>query len=209
MFELSAALFGITVWALIFRAGIGLLERGNPKNTFGTALLLGVIFGFVAPYAISAFFLFGLILALLSLVALFRVLVQYYELGLLRAIGAIVLTEVGLYLARAAFIALYRSSPSLAKALVIALPAVVLVSWRVLRRREALGPESEVPKARALRWRGFRPKKKPSPAAPTQAKPAPAEAPVPAQAPAEDPAPTPAPASAAGVEKEREPNILR
>jgi len=74
---LGAAIFGSTLWG-----SIKLLERYNPRNTWGMAAFIGLVFGLTAPAL-------GLVLVLLPLVALGYLLVNYYELGLLKSLGVI------------------------------------------------------------------------------------------------------------------------
>lgn len=94
---LGALIFAGTLWG-----SIKLLERYNPRNSFGLAAFIGVIFALVAPAL-------GLFLFILPLVALGYLLVNFYELGILKSLGVIglmiganiLLSEMAVSLARA------------------------------------------------------------------------------------------------------------
>jgi hypothetical protein len=84
---IGALLFGLTLWG-----SIKLFDRYNSRNSLAVAAIIGGFFGFAAPAL-------GLIFLFLPLIALMYLLVQYYELGLIRSvavIGAMVAANIAL-----------------------------------------------------------------------------------------------------------------
>jgi hypothetical protein len=75
---LGVALFSITLWA-----GIKLVDRYNSRNSIAVAAIIGGVFGLVAP-AMPIFFF------ALPLIALLYLLVNYYELGLIRSVAVVI-----------------------------------------------------------------------------------------------------------------------
>ena len=76
-------LIGAVLFAFTFWGAIKLVDRYNSRNSLVVAGIIGSFMAFAAPSL-------GLILIALPLIALMYLLVNYYELGLLRSIAVIV-----------------------------------------------------------------------------------------------------------------------
>lgn len=75
-------MLGIFIFAATFWTSLQLLDSHNPKNTMGTALLIGTVMSVFGS-------LVGPFLLLLPLVALLQLLVRYYDLGIMRSFGVV------------------------------------------------------------------------------------------------------------------------
>lgn len=75
---------GILVFSATFWTSLHVLDTDNPKNTVGTALLIGTVFSVFGSMV-------GPIFILLPLVALLQLLVRYYDLGIMRSFGVVFL----------------------------------------------------------------------------------------------------------------------
>jgi hypothetical protein len=169
-------LFAWTMWAVLFWGSIAIVERHNPFNTFGWALAWSAV-EIVASVAMAGAGFAGYGILIAWLVLLFRLLLGRYELGVLHAIGVVIVTVIGPYFVSGAFFSFVGSSETLLLLALYGLPIGVLVVWRW--PRPAPQQPTNLPSARLARsWRkGAKP------------------APIPAKPPA--PAPTPAPAPVA------------
>lgn len=205
-------LFAWVLWAVLFWGAIAVIERHNPHNTFGWALVCSTG-QLAASLVIGQAGLLGIVLLLAWFVALVRVLLTRYELGLLHSIGVVIAVIVGPYFVSGWLVSLVGASETGFVIMLYAVPIAILVAWRFLRRRAlatleaAVGPA--LPEARARRAR----KRAPSaPIAPVQGAPASAAAPT-AAAPAAAPAaPRPAliaPPAPAAPRADGEPSLLR
>ncbi|HWO17586.1 MAG TPA: hypothetical protein VNO30_02380 [Kofleriaceae bacterium] len=195
-------LFAWTMWAVLFWGSIAALERHNPFNTFGWALVWSAVeIAASAGMAGAGFAGYGILIA--WLVFLFRLLLGRYELGVLHAIGVVIVTVVGPYFVADAFFSFVGSSETLLIVALYAVPLGVLVAWRW--PRPAPAQPTNLPPARLARL--WRKEAKPAPA------PAPTSAPAPAKisaAPAPAPAPAPiAPPPAPPPRADGEPSFLR
>jgi hypothetical protein len=155
-------LFAWTMWAVLFWGSIAILERHNPFNTFGWALTWSAV-EIVASVGMSAAGFAGYGILIAWLVFLFRLLLGRYELGVLHAIGVVIVTVVGPYFVSGAFFSWVGSSETLLLVALYGLPIGVLVVWRW--PRPAPEQPTNLPRARLARlWR-------------KEARPAPAPAP--------------------------------
>lgn len=181
---LGVLLFWWTVWAALFWGSIAIIERHNPYNTFGWALVWSIA-ELIASFAISFSNIGSLGILLTWLVFLMRLLLGRYELGTLHAVGVVITTVVGPYFVSNAFLAFVGDSETLFMLLLYGVPAAIFVIW--LWPRPAPGLPTNLPAARIER---FRRKSRPEPQ-PAAAAPAPAPAPIaaPPLAPVAPPAP--------------------
>lgn len=145
---IGVLLFVWTVWAVLFWGSIALIERHNPYNKFKWALLWSAAeIGVSIAIGNLGFGGLGLLLAWLGF--LIRLLLNSYELGLLHAIGVVIVTVVGPYFVFDAFDTLLASIGSSETMLLIMLygvPAVVFAVW--LWPRAASGQTTNLPPAR-------------------------------------------------------------
>jgi hypothetical protein len=80
---IGAAIFATALWG-----SLAILDRGNSRNNIGTAAVLGLVFSI--PSALG----FGLLSGIIPLIALLLVLVQYYDIGLIRSLLVVLLMAV-------------------------------------------------------------------------------------------------------------------
>lgn len=122
-------LFAWTMWAALFWCSIAVVERHNPFNTFGWALVWSALeIGASLVVGSAGIFGFGILIA--WLVFLFRLLLGRYELGVLHTIGVVLVTVVGPYFVADAFFSFFGSSDTLLLLALYALPIGVLIAWR-------------------------------------------------------------------------------
>ena len=82
------------IFAVIFWGSICILDRGNPRNKFS----LAVFFGFL--FALFSMLPGSFILGFIPLAAIFLLLLNFYQLGLLKILAIIfILTATSLFLA--------------------------------------------------------------------------------------------------------------
>jgi hypothetical protein len=82
-FLIGALAFAWTLWATLFWGSIAAIERHNPHNTFGWALVWSAV-EVMASVAITVMSYAGIGMLVAWLIFLFRLLRQHYELGLQR-----------------------------------------------------------------------------------------------------------------------------
>jgi hypothetical protein len=142
---LGALAFAWTTWAALLWGSIKLVQRDNPSNRFGMALVLSAVEVCVAV-VMGYVQIFGLILLVLWLVVLLRLLLAHYELGLLPALGVVIVTVVGPYFVAGALVTFLGKSPALILIALYAVPIGVLAVW--LRSRGRRAPVAGLPEAR-------------------------------------------------------------
>lgn len=145
---IGALLFAWTVWAVLFWGSIAIIERHNPFNTFGWALVWsGVHMG--VSIANGAAGIAGLGVLIVWLVFLMRLLLNRYELGFLHALGVVIVTVVGPYFVGDAFVSFVGRSASLFMIVLYGVPIAIIVAWKW--PRPAPQPPSNLPAARVTR----------------------------------------------------------
>ena len=196
----GVVLFAWTMWAVLFWGSIAVIERHNPYNKFKWALLWSAA-ELIVSVAIGNLGFGGLGLLLAWFGFLMRLLLNSYELGLLHAIGVVIVTVVGPYFVFDAFDAVLTfvgTSETMLLLLLYGVPAVVLAVW--LWPRRAPAQPTNLPSARIERLGRKRPSAK-APVATATPAPAPSPAtsdlPAPAAPPATSALFAPAPAPAA------------
>lgn len=149
MFALGGELiFGIVVWGAMFWGAIYLLDRENPHNRFVQALAVSCVRVVVAVFA--AFSLFaGLGALVLWLVLMIRILLNYYDLGIAKTIGVIVLMIAVPYAVMPVLVDWVGDSELRATLFVYGLPLGILGAWLVLRHRAANASDA-IPQARVV-----------------------------------------------------------
>lgn len=80
--EILTTLIGALIFALTLWGSIKLVDRYNSQNKLAVAGIIGVVFGFCAP-ALGSMFM------ILPLVALMYLLIQFYDLGLIRSFAVV------------------------------------------------------------------------------------------------------------------------
>jgi hypothetical protein len=150
-FLIGAIAFAWTMWAVLFWGSIAVIERHNPFNTFGWALVWSAV-EIMASVAIAFLSIAGIGMLVAWLIFLFRLLLQRYELGLLHTIGVVIVTIVGPYFAADAFLSFVGSSQTLLLLALYGFPLAVLVVWRWPRPTPQ--PPTNLPPARVQKlWR--------------------------------------------------------
>jgi len=86
---IQVAISTVLVGAAMF-ASIWLVDRYNSRNKLPTAFFVAAVLSFFAPMSVG-------FLAILPLVALFYILLNFYELGFLKSIAVIAATGLGVY----------------------------------------------------------------------------------------------------------------
>jgi hypothetical protein len=202
---IGVCLFAWTMWAVLFWGSIKIVERHNPFNTFGWALVWSTL-QIVMAVLLGGADIFRLVFLAVWIVVLMRLLLNRYELGLLHALVVVIATVVGPYFIDDIFLAFVGESTSLLMIGLYAVPAAVLGVWLWSRFGRRAPADTNLPEARAQRVR----KRAPAPAAIAPA-PAPvaAEAPPVAAPPVAAPPPITAPAAPAAPRADGEPSVLR
>ena len=73
---------GILVFTATFWTSLHIIDTDNPKNTIGTAALIGTVMSVFGSMV-------GPIFILLPLIALLQLLVRYYDLGIIRSFSVV------------------------------------------------------------------------------------------------------------------------
>jgi hypothetical protein len=157
---IGAILFAWVMWAVLFWSAIAILERHNPFNTFGWALVWSAV-ELAVSVGLAGMSYTGWGLAIAWIVFLARLLLGRYELGALHAVGVVIVTVVGPYFVFDAFVSFVGSSETRLMIALYGIPAVVLVVWKWPRR--ASDQPSNLPPARVTRFWRRRPAKAPVP----------------------------------------------
>jgi hypothetical protein len=139
---LAVHAFAVSVWALIYWGSIKLLDRYNPKNTFGVALWFGLLctLSFMFPLP-------GLVMVVAWMVLLIRISMWQYDLGLVPAAIAAAATVFVPYFGSPYLFKFVGDSDVRAYALVYGVPGVTLAVYLASRVK---GRNAE-PK---LKWAG-------------------------------------------------------
>ena len=134
--------FVIALWSTVFWASIHLFDRGNAKNTFGLAVVLGVVCDLSHVFGIpDVFYLVA------WLVFLLRLVMWHYGLGLLGAAVVTASTVLGPYFLLPE-IAKFVGDSELRDDLVIyGFPLAVFGTWiaTAVRKRMQAGPPAPAP----------------------------------------------------------------
>jgi hypothetical protein len=140
--ELGALVFSWSLWAVLFWGSIRILEPNNANNTFGKALAVGALY-VVCTLFVHALSYIGLVLAVAWLVFLLRLLVGWYELGILKSLGVVAGVNVTPY-----FLVpwLYELAGGSLIVLFVGFPAAVIAVWLIRRKRMSL---PSLPRAKA------------------------------------------------------------
>lgn len=75
-------IFGIFIFTVTFWTSLQLIDSDNPKNTIGTAALIGTVMSVFGS-------MMGPFFVLLPLICLLQLLVRYYDLGILQSFGVV------------------------------------------------------------------------------------------------------------------------
>jgi protein-S-isoprenylcysteine O-methyltransferase Ste14 len=75
-------IFGIFIFTVTFWTSLQIIDHDNPKNTIGTAAVIGTVMAVFGAMV-------GPFLVLLPLVCLLQLLVRYYDLGILQSFGVV------------------------------------------------------------------------------------------------------------------------
>lgn len=145
--------FLIALWSTVFWGSVHLFDRGNVKNTFGLAVVLGAVFDLTHVFGIPDIFYL-----VAWLVFLLRLVMWHYGLGLLTAAVVTASTVLGPYFLLPQ-IAKFVGDSELRDDLVIyGFPLAVLGTWiaTAMRKRmraglPAPGDDSALPSARVAR----------------------------------------------------------
>jgi hypothetical protein len=172
--QVGGLLFAATLWAVLFWGSIRILEPENGNNTFGKALAIAAIY-VVASLAVQMMAFIGLFFAVAWLVFLLRLLISWYELGLLKSIGVVAAVNVTPWFLVPWLVNILGNSFAGWLLLFYGFPVAVAVVWLVVGKGVRL--PTSLPRARAVK-------------APKPSKNAPVVAPIVAVAP---PAPAPPP----------------
>ena len=186
--------FAWMLWAVLLWGSIAILDRENAVNTFKSALGWSLVHVGLA-LAMSLTWFVSLLILAAWVTFLVRLLVHHYELGPVRAIGVIIVTEAVPYLVEHVFAAVAGDSDARALAIVWGFPAAVVACWWWARRRARHGDSAAEP-ARLPRARIARTTRRDRRAA------TPAPPPTPQAVP-------PAPSPAADSPVPREPSMLK
>jgi hypothetical protein len=146
----GALLFVWTVWAVLFWGSIAIVERYNPYNRFGWALIWSTA-ELIVSFAMGTAGFAGLGILLVWLVFLMRLLLGRYELGMLHALGVVIVTVVGPYFVADAFVKFVGSSETMFMLVLYGVPLAVGLVW--LWPRPAPAPPTNLPAARVERFR--------------------------------------------------------
>jgi hypothetical protein len=136
---------------------IKLVDRHNPRNRFGTALIMSAV------NLLAAFLLvqlpFALFLSIGYLVLTVQIISRYYMIGVLKTILVLVIMPVVTYVGMPVLVGFAEDSELRGMLVLYGVPAAILVTWLVGRRRGAPAIEeyplpervATLPKAQAVR----------------------------------------------------------
>lgn len=129
VFEVGLIAFGLTFWAVLFWGSVRIVDPGNAHNRFGSALAWSVAH-LLLMFALAWSQMFGYIVFAAWLVFLLRLLVDFYGVGLLRAILAIIIANGTPYAIAPLFARIVMTSGEAGVLLILfGFPIVTFVVW--------------------------------------------------------------------------------
>jgi len=147
--EVGGLIFALTLWAVLFWGSIRILEPENANNTFTKALAIAALY-ILASLAVRTMAFIGLFFAVAWLVFLLRLLISWYELGLLKSIGVVAAVNVTPFLLVPWLVRVLGDSFAGWLLLFYGFPVVVGAVWLVAGKGVRLQLPS-LPRARAVK----------------------------------------------------------
>ncbi|HUJ63034.1 MAG TPA: hypothetical protein VLX92_31255 [Kofleriaceae bacterium] len=164
MLGLGVFLFSVSFWAVVFWGSLALIDRGNSRNKFALALLIGVL-AVVTAFTRSMMPFADIVYLVVWLVLLLRLLALYYHVDLLRSIGVVAATLAAPYLILPLFVRAVGGSEAKAWLVLYGFPVVTIGAWIALRTTRGRDAGERIPRARVARV-GKDAKRDDAPAAP-------------------------------------------
>ncbi|MEO8549366.1 MAG: hypothetical protein ABI678_05320 [Kofleriaceae bacterium] len=136
-----------SLWALVLWGSIRLLQHDNPKNTFGTALAMGLLFTLTHQFPLPGYLY---LIAWLLLMA--RFVMWHYHLNILGTLLVTAATVFGPWFIGEQLVKLAGENETLDAVIFYGLPIVTIGGWFYFRQKEkraaAAGePVRGIPKA--------------------------------------------------------------
>jgi len=129
----AASALAVSIWSLIYWGSMKLLDRYNPKNTFGKAILVGAVYTVTFMFPIS-----GLMMVAAWLLLLTRITMWQYDFDLVPALVATAATVLVPYFGAPYLLTFVGDSELRAYLLIYGLPGVtfgVYIASRIKNRK--------------------------------------------------------------------------
>lgn len=151
MLVIGLLYFALVFWALVLWGSIYIVERANPYNRFGMAFVMSA--GNIAlSFMLSMLPMGDVIYLVAALSLLLRMLMLFYQLGILRALAAAAITVGAPFVILPKFGEWVGFDLMRLYALCFGFPTAVIVAWVALRMRKPryaeAGADEPIPQAR-------------------------------------------------------------
>jgi hypothetical protein len=148
----GALVFAEIIWATMLWGSIKIVDRNNQHNSFAAALFWAGL-NLVVSLVLREIALLGLVMALAYLVLMVRVLMNTYELGLLRALAVLALLIAAPYLLMPPLVDFVGDSELRGVVVLYGLPLGILAvwGWSRFKAREVVADDSPLPRARVVK----------------------------------------------------------
>lgn len=161
----GALYFALVVWAGMLWGSIWVLERDNPYNRFGHALIISAV-RIAIEFAMIPLGYFGLLLAVAFLVVAVKLLMHHYELSIWKALAVIGLLIGTPFVVMPSIVEWTGFDVWRWMLVLYGMPTGILITWIVGRHRAKYRVDPRVPAARIVERAATDPKVAPV-AAPT------------------------------------------